>query len=116
MVESNAKHLLERDPKLSAIVNAEFHTVTEFDTKLYSEFYTINNADTIKYAKQYSIIDTIKYDHPSYSIASVAAQQRFAAISGKRRTHFCGAYWGYGFHEDGLKSGLDVCDRFDLAL
>ena len=44
------------------------------------------------------------------------AQKKWNLISGVRRTHYCGAYWGYGFHEDGLKSGLDVCRGFGLAL
>ena len=37
------------------------------------------------------------------------AQQLHARVSGVDRTHFCGAYWGYGFHEDGVRSALAVC-------
>lgn len=58
----------------------------------------------------------LEYEHPVYSPAAVKAQQRWGEISGRRRTHFCGAYWGYGFHEDGLRSALDVCRSFDLDL
>jgi len=43
--------------------------------------------------------------HPRYSAASFAAQDRWAEISGVRHTHYCGAYWGWGFHEDGAASG-----------
>ena len=49
-----------------------------------------------------------RYDHPVYSLAGMRAQERRAEISGAARTHYCGAYWGFGFHEDGVRSGLDV--------
>ncbi len=54
------------------------------------------------------IIRTIQYAHPVYTPAGVAAQSRHHEISGRNRTHYCGAYWGWGFHEDGAKSALRV--------
>lgn len=48
------------------------------------------------------------YSHPQFTLESVAAQQRWQEISGVRHTHFCGAYWRNGFHEDGLVSGINV--------
>jgi predicted NAD/FAD-binding protein len=54
------------------------------------------------------IIRTIQYAHPVYTSAGVAAQSRYHEISGRNRTHYCGAYWGWGFHEDGVKSALRV--------
>ena len=62
------------------------------------------------------VIRTIDYAHPVYTTAGVAAQQRFAEISGRRRTHFCGAYWGWGFHEDGVVSALRVAERLGARL
>jgi hypothetical protein len=50
-------------------------------------------------------------DHPQYNIAAFVAQKRLGEIQGQRRTWFCGAWTGYGFHEDGLRSGLDVAER-----
>jgi uncharacterized protein len=47
--------------------------------------------------------------HPVYDAGTLAAQRLHGAISGHRRTHFCGAYWGYGFHEDGVRSALAAC-------
>ncbi len=46
--------------------------------------------------------------HPQFSRAAVQAQQRHHEISGVRRSHYCGAYWFYGFHEDGVRSAQRV--------
>jgi predicted NAD/FAD-binding protein len=59
-----------------------------------------------------TILRRYTYAHPLFTPASVAAQARHAAISGVRRTHYCGAYWGYGFHEDGVNSALKVAAFF----
>ena len=45
---------------------------------------------------------------------AIAAQSRWAEISGNNRTHFCGAYWFYGFHEDGLNSALRVAQALGV--
>jgi uncharacterized protein len=50
------------------------------------------------------IIRVVPVSHPVFTRASMAAQPRRAEISGVRRTHYCGAYWGWGFHEDGVVS------------
>jgi predicted NAD/FAD-binding protein len=63
-----------------------------------------------------AVIRRLRYDHPIYTPASLAAQERWSEVSGQRRTHYCGAYWGYGFHEDGVVSALRVCERFGKAL
>lgn len=52
------------------------------------------------------------YHHPVFSTAAVAAQRRRHEISGPRRTYYCGAYWGYGFHEDGVNSAQDALEEF----
>jgi predicted NAD/FAD-binding protein len=61
-------------------------------------------------------IGSYVYHHPQYSLAAPAAQQRHGEISGVNRTHYCGAYWGYGFHEDGVKSALAACRYFGKEL
>ncbi len=55
------------------------------------------------------------YEHPLYTRAAVRAQQRWADISGKNHTHFCGAYWFYGFHEDGVRSGMRVAEALGVS-
>jgi predicted NAD/FAD-binding protein len=54
------------------------------------------------------VIRNLVYDHPLYTREAIQAQKRWSEISGRNRTHFCGAYWFYGFHEDGLNSALRV--------
>ena len=56
------------------------------------------------------------YDHPVFNLASIQAQKARAEICGQRHTHFCGAYWYNGFHEDGVRSALDVAQRFGASL
>lgn len=54
------------------------------------------------------ILRRMNYRHPVYTQNSVAAQGRKAEIQGQHRTWFAGAYWGWGFHEDGLRSAVEV--------
>lgn len=56
------------------------------------------------------------YHHPVFTKYAPAAQKRHSEISGINRTHYCGAYWGYGFHEDGVNSALSACKYFGKAL
>ena len=74
---------------------------------------TLNETASIDPAK---ILRTFTYGHPAYSSASIVAQRRYKEISGRRRTSYCGAYWGYGFHEDGVNSALAVADHFGITL
>jgi predicted NAD/FAD-binding protein len=61
------------------------------------------------------VIASFDYSHPVFDTEAVAAQQRFDDIDGVIRTHFCGAYWGYGFHEDGISSALRVCEKLGVS-
>lgn len=74
---------------------------------------TLNHTQAINPTK---ILRHITYHHPVYSPEAVAAQRRHGEISGVNRTSYCGAYWGYGFHEDGVKSALAVCRSFRKGL
>jgi predicted NAD/FAD-binding protein len=70
---------------------------------------TLNRSEAIDPDK---VIRTIPYAHPVYTTDGVRARARRAEISGHNRTHYCGAYWGWGFHEDGVVSALAVAERF----
>ena len=62
------------------------------------------------------IIKNINYSHPLFTLNSVKAQKKHNIISGKNRTPFAGAYWGNGFHEDGIKSAHDVFSQINKFL
>ena len=74
---------------------------------------TLNETTSIDPAK---VLRRFTYHHPAYSRGSIAAQQRHTEISGQNKTHYCGAYWGYGFHEDGVNSALAVARDFGIGL
>lgn len=53
----------------------------------------------------------VTYHHPVYTQATIDAQQNKHQIQGKHRSYYCGAYWGWGFHEDGARSGLEAAEQ-----
>jgi predicted NAD/FAD-binding protein len=61
------------------------------------------------------VIAAFDYAHPQLDLASIAAQKRLRMIQGHNLLWFCGAYWGHGFHEDGLRSGLSVAADLGVA-
>jgi predicted NAD/FAD-binding protein len=74
---------------------------------------TLNDTPRIDADK---ILGTYYYAHPQFSPSMVSAQQKRELICGKDGIHFCGAYWYNGFHEDGVRSALDVTKRFGQEL
>jgi uncharacterized protein len=74
---------------------------------------TLNRTEAIDPER---VIGSREFSHPVFTRAALAAQGRWDEVSGVRRTHYCGAYWGFGFHEDGVQSGLRVCERFGVSL
>ena len=91
--------------------------------------YNMNELQTLEATKTYCVTlnatDSIdpdlilhqsSFSHPVYTRPGMIAQKRHGEISGIDRTHYCGAYWGYGFHEDGVRSGVEVAKRFGIDL
>ena len=74
---------------------------------------TLNETDLIDPAR---IIRTMTYHHPIYTTKRALAQARHGELIQQNRTSFCGAYWGNGFHEDGVNSALAVCQSFGVTL
>ena len=68
---------------------------------------TLNRSEAIDPGK---VLARMPYHHPVHTHASVVAQGRRAEIQGRHRTWFAGAYWGWGFHEDGLRSAVEVAE------
>lgn len=73
---------------------------------------SLNCSDRIDPGK---VIERMSYAHPEYTHASVTAQQRKTEISGTDRIWYAGAYWGWGFHEDGMRSALDVASGLGVT-
>lgn len=72
---------------------------------------TLNRTDDIDPS---CILVRRNYQHPVYTEAAVAAQARKTEIQGVQRTWFAGAYWGWGFHEDGIRSGVEVAQALGV--
>jgi predicted NAD/FAD-binding protein len=69
-------------------------------------FVSLNETDTLTH-----IIETISYEHPQFDTQAIAAQKRHSEISGVNHTYYAGAYWRYGFHEDGLWSANRIAQE-----
>ncbi|TEW52864.1 NAD(P)/FAD-dependent oxidoreductase [Psychromonas algicola] len=74
---------------------------------------TLNQKEVIDPKK---ILREFIYHHPIFSAESIKAQKKRAIICGHNHTHYAGAYWHNGFHEDGVRSGVEVAARFDCFL
>ena len=96
-----------------AMVTYNMNILQNFDDAPETLLVTLNRPQEIDPAK---VIDSYQYSHPVFSLDGIKAQQRHAEISGHNRTHYCGAYWFNGFHEDGVNSGLRVAEAFGLSL
>lgn len=72
---------------------------------------TLNNSTAIAKDK---ILGVYRYAHPVYNHCTLAAQQRRHSINGENNTYFCGAYWYNGFHEDGVRSAVDVAKQLGV--
>ncbi len=70
---------------------------------------TVNNSDAINPDK---VLKRLDYDHPLFTSESVAAQSRHREVNGSGRIYYCGAYWRFGFHEDGVVSALAALNHF----
>jgi predicted NAD/FAD-binding protein len=70
---------------------------------------TLNLSDRVDERR---VIRHLSYEHPVFTPEAVAAQARHAEIDGADRAYFCGAYWGFGFHEDGVVSALTALRHF----
>jgi predicted NAD/FAD-binding protein len=104
-------HLLD-EPRDHTTVTYHMNRLQSLDAD--REFcVTLNRGAEIDPAR---IIRTIPYAHPVYTREGLAAQARVTEISGgASHTHFCGAYWGWGFHEDGVVSAERVAARMGVA-
>jgi len=89
--------------------------------------YWINRLQNLKTEKEYfvslnetadldHVIERIRYEHPQFDSKAIMAQKRFDEINNKNNTLYAGAYWRYGFHEDGLFSANRIASLYGCAL
>ena len=73
-------------------------------------FLTLNPVEIINENK---IIKKVNFTHPYLNSENIKLQKKLHLLQGKKRTWFCGSYFGYGFHEDGLKSSIELIRKFN---
>ena len=105
-------YVVPRDPQDTVSVTYDMNVLQGLDAPV-TFCVTLNPSQEIDPGK---VIERMTYDHPIFTAEGIAAQARRDEIDGQRHTHFCGAYWGNGFHEDGVQSALAVCRRFGAEL
>ena len=62
------------------------------------------------------MVAEFSYDHPVFDTRSLGLQRQLSHVQGRDRAWFCGAWTGYGFHEDGMRSGAEVAQRLGASL
>jgi predicted NAD/FAD-binding protein len=95
----------QRLPSLTYNMNILQHVKSE-----HTFCVTLNSTEQIKPSK---VLRTFTYHHPVFTTESIAAQQRKDEVQGVKNTWFCGAYWYNGFHEDGVRSAIDVVESLE---
>lgn len=113
---SSWNYLLSGNDSQPASVTYHMNRLQCFKDAPHEYCVTLNQTDAIDPEK---IIGKYDYDHPIYSTASMAARSRVPEISGADRIWYCGAWEGWGFHEDGIRSAMNVVDQIlgtDLRL
>jgi uncharacterized protein len=104
-------HLLA-EPQQPVAITYDMNVLQSLDAPI-RFLVTLNHARAIDEDK---ILARIEYDHPVYLPAGVMAQQRHREINGEMRSYFCGAYWRYGFHEDGVATAMQAIEHFEADL
>jgi uncharacterized protein len=100
---------LPADPQLPVAVTYHMNTLQGIDSH-HQFLVTLNAADRIDHSR---VLGRFLYHHPVFLPGSVQAQARVQSINGQLRTFYCGAYWGNGFHEDGVQSALTALRHFE---
>jgi predicted NAD/FAD-binding protein len=96
---------LDRDPSASAAVTYNMNILQTLGSPE-TFCVTLNRTGAVAPDR---VVRRFSYHHPVFTTAGVRAQARHQEISGCNRTHYCGAYWGNGFHEDGVASAYRAC-------
>ena len=124
------KAILHNDTKAlypNKDIYAAWNYKTNGEDKNVTLSYWINRLQNLNSKKEYfvslnetekieQVIEEISYEHPQFDKKAIEAQNKRALINGKNNTYFAGAYWRYGFHEDGLYSANTIASEFGCEL
>ena len=105
---------VRRDREDSARPTVSYH-MNRLQGLTQREDYVVTLNDDRQIAPE-RVLERIHYEHPLYTQPGVQARARVEEINGRQLTWCCGAYWGWGFHEDGVRSAARVCQDFGLEL
>ena len=108
----NYTRLAQSEAAAPVRVSYDMVRLQKLDTK-HPYFVTLNPPAPIPEAH---VIAEIDYTHPQYSFDTFESQERLPGLNGEHNTFYCGSYFGYGFHEDGVKSALSVGEKFGVTL
>ena len=108
---SSWNYYVPTDPGSRVSVSYNMNILQSLDTQQ-TYVVTLNDTDRIDPSR---VLRKIDYDHPVFTMETIAAQQRQGELNSDR-TFYCGAYWRNGFHEDGVVSALDAVRHFEERL
>ena len=111
-------------PSRKNALSSWYSILDKNDTKKNCITYWLNKLQNLKSKKNYfltlnpflsieenKIIKKVEFTHPFYDIKTINAQKYLSELQGVNNTYFCGSYFGYGFHEDGLNSGIELSNK-----
>jgi len=101
---------IDRQPSARATITYNMNILQHIESQ-HTFCVTLNDADQIDPQK---IVSRHQYSHPLFTVERESMQRQHHRLIRSNRTSFCGAYWGNGFHEDGVNSALAVCRRFGI--
>ena len=123
------KAILHTDEKLmpkNKLAWSSWNSISKEDLSETCVTYWLNNLQNLKCEENYfltlnpvqkieedKIITKVNFTHPYFNTQTSRLQKELFSLQGKKRTWFCGSYFGYGFHEDGLKSSIEMMKHFN---
>ncbi|MFC1634536.1 NAD(P)/FAD-dependent oxidoreductase [Planctomycetota bacterium] len=102
------------DKQLKPVMNMSYYMNRLQRLKTTNDYFVTLNGDA--WIDPNRRIESVTFHHPCYTFESLSTHKELDNINGKDRIFYCGAYCGYGFHEDGARSGLAVAQKFGIGL
>jgi predicted NAD/FAD-binding protein len=103
-------HLRVTGAEARLVVTYHLNRLQRLETR--TDYFVSLNAEGL--IGEDKVIKRMSYRHPAFTREAIRAQGRWQEVSGRNRTHYCGAYWGFGFHEDGVRSAVRVAQRMGI--